>query len=301
MIDEVSKIMELLDNPNVDGETVKKLFQKYPVDIKIDRVKEGSGSTDFLKIIIPSNKDSRILGIIGQLGGVSAYPEVKGLVSDADGAIVALSSALKLAKMKEKGIELEGDVIITTHICPDAPIVPHDPVPFMDSHVSTKKSNKHLVDERRDAIISIDATKGNRIHNQNGFAITPTIKDGWILKVSEDLLDIQERVTGKPASTLTTTMQDITPYGNDVHHINSIFQPGIDSDVPLVGVATTSVSPIPGCATGANYEEDLTYASKFVVEVAKDFTSGKIEFYDEKELKRLKKLYGAMGRLQGKS
>ncbi|MFW5928380.1 MAG: DUF1177 domain-containing protein [Thermoplasmatota archaeon] len=301
MIDEVSKIMELLDNPNVDGETVKKLFQKYPVDIKIDRVKEGSGSTDFLKIIIPSNKDSRILGIIGQLGGVSAYPEVKGLVSDADGAIVALSSALKLAKMKEKGIELEGDVIITTHICPDAPIVPHDPVPFMDSHVSTKKSNKYLVDERMDAIISIDATKGNRIHNQNGFAITPTIKDGWILKVSEDLLDIQERVTGEPPSTLTTTMQDITPYGNDIHHINSIFQPGIASNAPLVGVATTSVSPVPGSATGSNYEEDLVKASKFVVEVAKDFISGKIEFYDEKELKRLKKLYGPIERLQGKS
>lgn len=301
MMDEVLKIMELLDDPNVDGQSVKKLFEKYPVEIKIDRVKGERVSTDFVKIVIPSEKDTRSLGIIGQLGGVSAYPDVKGLVSDADGAIVALSAALKLAKMKQKGIHLDGDIIITTHICPTAPVIPHDPVPFMDNPVSMKKANEHLVDERMDAILSIDATKGNRIHNQKGFAITPTIKDGWILKVSEDLLDIQERVTSQPPSTLTTNMQDITPYGNDVHHINSIFQPGTSSEAPLVGVSTTSISPIPGCATGANYEDDLSLSSKFIVEVAKDFTSGNIELYDKKELKRLKKLYGSMGVLQGKS
>jgi len=301
MIDEVLKTMEILDDPNVDGQTIRKLFKEYPTEIKIDRVKGEKGNTDFVKIIMPSDKNSRTLGVIGQLGGVSAYPDVKGLVSDADGAIVALASALKLAKMKQKGIHLEGDVIIATHICPDAPVIQHDPVPFMDNPISTKKANEYLVDERMDAILSIDATKGNRIHNQRGFAITPTIKDGWILKVSEDLLDVQERVTGKPPSTLTTTMQDITPYGNKIHHINSIFQPGTAADAPLVGVATTSVSPIPGCATGSNYEEDIVKASKFIVEVAKDFTSDKIDFYNEKELKRLKKLYGSMERLQGKS
>ncbi|MFP4051101.1 MAG: DUF1177 domain-containing protein [Thermoplasmata archaeon] len=301
MHDEIIKIMDVLDDPEADGEDIKKLFDRYPIEIKVENVEGKKGETDFIEIVIPSEDNSKTLGIIGQLGGVSAYPEFKGLVSDADGAIVALSSALKLAKMKERGVNLDGHLIITTHICPDAPTVPHEPVSFMDGAVSTKKSNKYLVDEKMNAILSIDATKGNRIHSEKGFAITPTIKDGWILKVSDDLLDIQERVTGKPPSTLTTTMQDITPYGNDIHHINSIFQPGIASNVPLVGVATTSVSPVPGSATGSNYEEDLVKASKFVVEVAKDFISGKIEFYDEKELKRLKKLYGPIERLQGKS
>ncbi|HHY71398.1 MAG TPA: DUF1177 domain-containing protein, partial [Thermoanaerobacterales bacterium] len=32
-----------------------------------------------------------------------------------------------------------------------------------------------------DAIISIDTTKGNRILNFKGFAITPTIKDGYVI------------------------------------------------------------------------------------------------------------------------
>lgn len=301
MMDKVLKIMELLDDPDLNGQAVKKLFKKYPVDVEIDRVKGEKGSTDFLKIIIPSDKDFRTLGIIGQLGGVSAYPEIKGLVSDADGAIIALAVALKLGKMKKRGIDLEGNIIITTHICPDAPTVSHDPVSFMDSPISTKNSNGYLVDERMDAILSIDATKGNRVHNQKGFAITPTIKEGWILKVSEDLLNVQERVTGESPSTLTTTMQDITPYGNDIHHINSIFQPGTATEAPLVGIATTSVSPIPGSATGANYESDLSLASKFIVETAKDFTSRKIEFYDKKELKRLKELYGSVEVLQRRS
>jgi len=42
------------------------------------------------------------LGVIGRLGGVGARPEVIGLVSDGDGALTALSVALKLARMQKK-------------------------------------------------------------------------------------------------------------------------------------------------------------------------------------------------------
>lgn len=58
-----------------------------------------------------------------------------GLVSDADGAITAIAVALKLADMRRNGDILDGDVIIATHICPNAPTQPHDPVPFMGSPV----------------------------------------------------------------------------------------------------------------------------------------------------------------------
>ncbi|ADE04926.1 DUF1177 family protein [Haloferax volcanii] len=69
-------------------------------------------------------------------------------------------------------------------------------------------------------------------------------------------------------------------------------------DAPVVGVATTSVSPVPGCGTGANYLTDLLDATGFVVETAKDFTRGRASFYDEAEYDRLTSLYGSMGRLQ---
>jgi hypothetical protein len=42
--------------------------------------------------------------------------------------------ALKLADMKE-----QGDVIVVTHTCPNAPTTPHEPVPFMGSPVDMKR------------------------------------------------------------------------------------------------------------------------------------------------------------------
>jgi len=93
-------------------------------------------------------------------------------------------------------------------------------------------------------------------------------------------------------------MQDITPYGNGVHHINSILQPSVATDAPVVGVGTTSVSPVAGSATGANYVPDMVEAATFVVETAKEFTRGRADFYDPGEYARLTDLYGEMDRLQ---
>ena len=222
-----------------------------------------------------------------------------GLVSDADGAIVALASALKLAKMKEKGDSLNGDVIVSTHICPNAPTELHDPVLFMGSPIGIKEALLEMVDENMDAILSVDTTKGNRIINVKGFAISPTVKEGYILKVSDDLLDIQERVTGKLPVVLPITMQDITPYGNNIHHINSIMQPATATEKPVVGVAITTESAVPGCATGASHPLDLELAVRFCIEVAKDFTFGRCKFYDENEFQRMIGLYGSMKKLVG--
>ncbi|WP_457292055.1 DUF1177 family protein, partial [Pseudomonas azotoformans] len=98
-----------------------------------------------------------------------------GVVSDADGAIAAISAALKLAEMQRKGDVLAGDVIVTTHICPNAPTRPHDPVDFMDSPIDDVTMNDNEVVAGVDAILSIDTTKGNRIINHKGFAISPTV------------------------------------------------------------------------------------------------------------------------------
>jgi hypothetical protein len=252
-----------------------------------------------VKVVVPGHDpEADSLGVVGRLGGVGARPTEIGMVSDADGAIVALATAFKLAEMHERGDALPGDIRIATHVCPDAPTSPHDPVPFMGSPVDIETMNRHEIDEEMDAVLSVDATKGNRVHCERGFAVTPTVKEGWILKPSESLLDAQERVTGEPPSTLTLTTQDITPYGNDVHHVNSILQPATATDAPVVGVATTSVNPVPGCGTGANYLPEITEATGFVIEAAKDFTRGRASFYDEAEFDRLRSLYGSMNHLQ---
>ena len=48
---------------------------------------------------------------------------------------------------------------------------------------------------------------------------------GYILKVSSDLVDLMEITLGKPAHVFPLSQQDITPYGNDLYHLNSILQP----------------------------------------------------------------------------
>ncbi len=296
MLKEVIDIIDLLDDPNITGDGVKAFLEKEAglTDISVKRVESEKGYTDFLNIKVKGNGGGPTLGVIGRLGGIGARPEMLGLVSDGDGAVAALSVALKLGKMKKRGDVLPGDVIISTHIDPDAPTSPHEPVPFMGSSVDIKVMNEMEVKPEMEAILSIDTTKGNRIINHRGFAISPTVKDGWILKVSNDLLDIMERTTGELPYVFAITNQDITPYGNNVDHLNSIMQPAVVTDKPVVGVAITSSVPVPGCGTGASHEVDIELAARFVVEVAKDFTRGKISFYDKEEYETLLKLYGRM-------
>lgn len=146
--------------------------------------------------------------------------------------------------MYGRGDVLEGDVILSTHVCPDAPTRPHDPVPFMDSPVSVLDCNREEIDEAMDAVVSIDTTKGNRLLNHRGIALSPTVKEGWILRVSDGLLGVLETVTGEAAHVLPITTQDITPYGNGVHHINSIMQPCVATPAPVVGLALTAQSAV---------------------------------------------------------
>ncbi len=305
MLKQVMDMMEILDHPAVNGECVKGYLADKGLDsVVVKQIKSDVGKTDFIKIFI-EGKDGKsksgsapTLGIIGRLGGIGARPEIPGFVSDGDGALAALSAAAKIVDMKGKGDFLQGDVIIATHICPDAPTQPHEPVPFMGSPVDMRTMNSMEVDPRMDAILSIDTTKGNRILNAKGFAITPTVKDGYILKVSDSLLDLMEIVTGKLPVVLPISVQDITPYGNGLHHINSILQPAIATSSPVVGVAITTQSIVPGCASGASHEIDVEMAARFALEVAKSFGNKKCEFYDQDEWKLILELYGCMKHLK---
>jgi hypothetical protein len=297
--------LETLESAYVSGKDVKELFTQFAnVDVSVTTVTGEKGSTDFIKVVIPGSKgkvnggDAPTFGIIGRLGGIGARPTRIGLVSDADGAVAAVASALKLATMQTKGDTLLGDVIVTTHICPDAPTRPHEPVDFMDSPVDILTMNNYEVVPEMDAIVSIDTTKGNRVINHKGIAISPTVKEGYILRVSEDLLRIKEMTTGQFAVTFPITTQDITPYGNDLYHINSILQPAVATDAPVVGIAITAQSIVPGCGTGASHETDIADAVRFAVEVAKETTNGTCQLYSNDEFERITNLYGSMKMLQ---
>ncbi|KZM57212.1 DUF1177 domain-containing protein [Aeribacillus pallidus] len=299
------EVMELLDDANINGQQVVDLFKdKKYVEASYETVKGDKGSTDFVKITIKgengksSGGDAPTLGVVGRLGGIGARPSRIGLVSDADGAVAAIATALKLAVMSEKGDRLPGDVCVTTHICPDAPTEPHEPVDFMGSPVDIFTMNKYEVTPEMDAILSIDTTKGNKVFNHKGIAISPTVKSGYILKINDDLIRIMEMTTGDLPATFAVTTQDITPYGNGLYHINSILQPAVATDAPVVGVAIVARTAVPGCGTGASHEVDIAQAVRFSIEVAKEYTKKQFEFYDVEEYKRIEALYGSMKHLQ---
>ena len=305
MLKQVLEIYELLDGAEVSGDDVASLLRSRGLDdISVKTIKGERGQTDFVKIRVPGKVgklgggSSPTLGVVGRLGGVGARPEMVGIVSDGDGAATALSVALKLADMAVKGDRLWGDVVVATHICPRAPIHPHKPVPFMGSPVDIAVMNREEVDESMDAILSIDTTKGNRVAKWRGFAITPTVKEGWVLKVSNSLLDIMEITTGRIPRVCPITTQDITPYGNGIDHINSIVQPATATDAPVVGVAITTETPVPGCATGASHVIDIEEAARFVLEVAKAYGRDLCHFYDEGEWKVIVERYGSFKVLQ---
>ena len=305
MLHQVLEVFELLDSKYINGQKIADLLKGRGLEkIEVQKISENAGSTDFIKIIVPGTNgkqkggEAPTLGIIGRLGGIGARPERIGIVSDADGAVAAISCALKLADMQKNGDILNGDVILSTQICPNAPTQPHEPVPFMGSPVNMEIINKHEVDMDMDAILSIDTTKGNRIINFRGFAITPTIKEGYILRASEDLLSIMEWTTGRLPRVVPITTQDITPYGNDLFHVNSIVQPCTVTSAPVVGIAITAETTVPGCGTGVNHEIDIEEASRYCIEVAKAFTEGKCSFYDKEEFELIVKLYGTMKHLQ---
>ena len=165
MLTEVIEIFDLLDHSEVNGGVVSNLLKGEGAEgIVLKVVKDERGSTEVLKILIPGSRGSSkggkapTLGVVGTLAGVGARPAVQGVVSDADGAITALACALKLLRMKKRGDNLEGDLIITTHVCPKAPTEPHDPFPFVRYPVRVRKLMKYLVDDRAHAILSIDTT-----------------------------------------------------------------------------------------------------------------------------------------------
>jgi len=298
---------ELLDSPLASGKSVKDALIATGVDgkdIEVTTVSGPKGKTDFVKVWFRGSKGKRsggkapTLGIVGRLGGIGARPERIGLVSDGDGAVSAIAAAMKLGSLYKLGDTLAGDVFISTHICPNAPTQPHDPVPFMGSPITMSIANTEEMSDELDAVLSIDTTRGNRIINHKGFALSPTVKEGYILRVSEDLLSLMTYVTGKAPVVFPITTQDITPYGNDLYHLNSILQPCTATKAPVIGVALTAESAVPGCATGASQVADIEAAVRFSLEVAKAFGEGKASFYDEKEFEHIIKLYGSMAHLQ---
>ncbi len=308
LLKEILEIYGLLDGACANGRAVAMYLQKIRSDVNIEVIPivTKKGNTDAVRILV-AGEDGKsngglapTIGLVGWLGGVGARPYATGYVSDGDGALAVLAVAAKLLDMQNKGDRLKGDVYLATHICPCAPAREHDPVPLIDSAPFRDQVKEELLGkgQQPDALLSCDTTKGNCIINSRGFAISPTVKEGYILKVSKDIMEVYQNTVGELPKVFAITNQDITPYGNDIDHINGIMQPSTLTSAPVVGVAITTATAVPGCATGATHYADIEEAARFMLEVAKGFCAGKVQFYDVQEYGRILRRYGSLSHLQ---
>ena len=171
LIKQLLEVYDVLDDSNASGETVEAYLRgiRKDADIHVYPLVGPKGKTDMVKVRIHGSRgktsggDAPTLGLLGRLGGLGARPERIGFVSDGDGALVALSLAAKLLDMQNKGDILEGDIIVSTHVCPDAPTRPHKPVAFMDSPVEMAQVNKEELSDELDAVLSVGMFSRHRL------------------------------------------------------------------------------------------------------------------------------------------
>lgn len=293
---------EIVDRADTGGGVLDAhLKRRGFTDLEVIRVTGERGATDFVRARFPGrNGRSRggaapTLGIIGRLGSAGYRPHKIGMVSDADGALVAITVMLKLTAMQAAGDELDGDVVVTTH---PSPLGVGGAGGMMGAPVSRDRLLDLEVVPELDAVLTVDATKNNRVINVRGFALSPTLKEGAVLPPAPDLLEIMQQVTGRLPAVFPVTVYDFAG-AQGLQRINSILLPATRTAAPVVAVALTSEAAVPGVATGANQATDLEEAARFCLEVAKAFGREECAFYDVEQFARFTALYGSLSFLQG--
>jgi len=300
---EILDVIDLLDDPAAGADAFNALLPKDVCEPKVTPFEGELGSTEFVSYRFKGRSgrseggDSRTTGVVGSLGGLRLPGDYPGLNSDADGCIVALACALRLAKMWTRGQVLKGDVIVTTHICQAAHPEPHDPLPFVMPPMPVDEEYRFLIEPEMEAVLAPETCKGNKVMSRTGFAVTPPVKEGYILRPHASLLHIMEMVTTRPAWVFPLTMQDITPYHNGIHHVCGMMLPVQYTDAPVVGVPITAQAAVVPAATGVYQSDVLEAASRYCIEVATAYGNGDCDLFYEEDFEGMVGRYGDMHHL----
>lgn len=309
---EIIDAWSLIDRPDSGGDIISAYFATETTDPRllpeVHHVRAETGSTEVLRWTLPGSAGhanggtAPTLAIVGRLGGTGVRPHKEGTVSDSDGAVIAVATALKLVRAIEYGEPTHGDVIIVTHICPDAPTRDHPVRGQMDSPVPIDELlSRFESPNQAAALISVDTTRSHYLLNHSGLAITPTLINGVLMRISDDLMNLLAEVTSEPPVALPITMQDITPMSSGLFRINSIMQPGNYFHGPMIGLASVSRHPIRGTTTGANRPENLETGARFCVEAARRFGCNSLLFVDDDQYQKFTSLYGDLSFLVGRA
>jgi hypothetical protein len=303
MLKEILEVIDVLDDPKAGANEFNALLPKGACETSIEPYSGELGKTEFVAYRFKGSEgrssggQARTIGIIGSLGAMRLPGDYQGMNSDADGGLVALACALRLARMWTRNQVLKGDVIVTTHICQAGHPEPHDPVPFVMPPLDVDEEYRRLVDPAMEAILTPETCKGNRVFNQTGFAITPPVKEGYILRPHVSLIHTMEMVTTRPALVFPINMQDITPFGNGIHHVCGMMLPAQFTKAPIVGVPLTGQVQVLAAATNVFQYSALEAAGRYCIEIATAYGIGHCHFYYEDDFAGMTRRYGSMSHL----
>ncbi|MBB5254534.1 DUF1177 domain-containing protein [Sulfurisphaera ohwakuensis] len=285
-------VIDILESKN-PLEMIRKRLEN-----KVEYEEITVGEVPYIKVLYKGGGKDKI-EILGRLGAIQMVGTSKGLVSDADGAIITLTTLFELLDLMDKGVAFNIDILFVTNLATKAKLIPHKPFDFMVPLMGLDDALKIEVDPTASFILSIDSTKGNRLAKYNDFALTHVVKDGYILKLHDNVIDIYNRVTEHEIYMVPLTTGDLTPLDYNVYHISTLISPWLYTSSPVVGLATVSKQVIPGYETGVQNLTMFEHASRFCVELIKYLEKGG-KVYDENELMELESKLGKSNLIKAK-
>lgn len=307
MLEQLSKAFNSCDMPEVNGtRLVEYLNSLGACEVQVLDVCGLNRTYKTLKVTISgthgaiSGGNSPTLGIIGQCGGQSLSQKTKEHIPDYIGTNVVLFAAARILKMIKSGNTLRGDVILSVQISSDSPAS----VTSKCKEPCKKALTHSEVSLLMDAVISIGSYRGGKIGNSKGIAISPTVKEGYILKTSDDLWNLAKRKMGVSPMGLPLSQQDIIPFEKGLPQAHTILQPSTATSAPVIGIAIQN-EMISGKRIDTSLLEKIEISEHiiesmghFLVDVATAFTNNECSFFDEQEYTLLRTSYGDMSHFQ---
>lgn len=300
MLKQGIEVFDLLTSAKVNSTRIVEYISSFgPCKAQVEGSCGPNGSYKTLKVTIAgtdgaiSGGKSPTLGFVGQVGDQASSQSKNERIPDYIGTSIVLLTAAKILQMITSGNALRGDVILSAQI---------------GSNTSTSVSSENTTFQKEvpthtevslvmDAVISIGSYRGAKIGYNKSIAISPTVKEGYILEISDDLWALAKKTNDVSPISLPLSQQDIIPCEKGLPQAHTILQPSRATSAPVVGIGIQNEM---ASRHGLNTSlfERIESTGRFLVTVATAFTNNNCSLYDEHEFTILRTSYGDMSHFQ---
>lgn len=296
---EIIELADLLSqNDFGSNELVDYLKSVGPADAEIQLVHTVDSSIEILKVIIKGTEGAfsggtrPTLGIVSQLSNCKSTIEGIGCIDMNAGVFSVLVAAYELLHITKTEGGILGDVMFAVFIGSDV-------TPKLRALISFLSDNSFGISQHMDAVLSVGTSKFFERENDGSIAVSPTVKEGYILKISDDILDVFSRQSNQAIEALTITQQDIIPTEKGMTQRTNLLQPSTKTSAPVVGISIGSSAALSNEDGRVVSLKDIGRIATGCLDIARSYGANECVFYDEEEFTELRVSYGNMSHFQG--